>query len=204
VYTGVTPAKLPDKVPASVESSPHACFALTESLDICYCNQAWDRFALENGGTPNVLAASVLHRPFLQFVLEALRANFEELFHRVRALGRMQSQDYECSSAKVFRVYRMQVYPLRSGGGFVVINSLRVVHPHTRAVCEPDDATYRCKLGLIHMCANCRRTRRVDAPSAWDWVPAYVERPRREMTHTVCPFCREYYYSAYLPGAGRT
>jgi hypothetical protein len=63
----------------------------------------------------------------------------------------MQSQDYECSSAQVFRIYRMQVYPLRPGCGFVVINSLRVVHPHTRAVCEPDDVIYRCKRGLIHM-----------------------------------------------------
>jgi len=67
-----------------------------------------------------------------------------------------------------------------------------------REVCEPDDAVYRCVLGLIHMCANCRRTRRNGDPEIWDWVPAYVARPRREMTHTICPFCREYYYSAYL------
>jgi hypothetical protein len=119
-------------------------------------------------------------------------------------VGRMQSQDYECSSAQVFRIYRMQVYPLRPGCGFVVINSLRVVHPHTRAVCEPDDAIYRCKRGLIHMCANCRRACRVGDAEIWDWVPAYVERPQRNTTHTVCPFCREYYYSAYLPGARST
>ncbi|MGZ4878920.1 MAG: hypothetical protein ACXV5M_12225 [Candidatus Angelobacter sp.] len=189
---------MPDKIPAAVESSPHACFALTESLDICYCNSAWDRFALENGGGPDVLAAAILHKPFLQFVPEDLRENFRNLFHRARTMGRLQSQDYECSSAQLFRVYRMQVYPLQPGSGFVVMNSLRVVHPHTRAVCEPDDARYRCERGLIHMCANCRRTCRIGDPETWDWVPAYVERPRREMTHTICPFCREYYYSAYL------
>jgi hypothetical protein len=204
MYTGVTPAKLPDKIPASVESSPHACFALTESLYICYCNSAWDRFALENGGGAEVLAASVLHKPFLQFVTDELRENLKNIFQRVRTLGRMQSQDYECSSAQVFRLYRMQVYPLKSGCGFVVNNSLLVVHPHTRAVCESDDAIYRCKLGLIHMCANCRRTRRNGDPEIWDWVPAYVERPARDTTHTVCPFCREYYYSAYLAPAEQT
>jgi hypothetical protein len=198
VYTGVTPAKLPDKVPAAVESSPHACFALTESLDICYCNPAWDRFALENGGGADVFAASVLHKPFLRFVDDELRENLQHLFHRARAFGRLQSQDYECSSAQVFRVYRMQVYPLQSGFGFVVNNSLRVVHPHTRAVCQSDDVIYRCKLGLIHMCANCRRTRRVGDTEIWDWVPDYVEHPRRNTTHTVCSFCREYYYGAYL------
>jgi hypothetical protein len=184
-------------MPAAVESSPHACFALTESLDIRYCNSAWDRFALENEG-PNALAASILHKPFLQFVPDELRENFINLFQRARTLGRLQSQDYECSSAQSFRVYRMQVYPLRPGCGFVVMNSLVIVHPHTRAVCEPDDARYRCKLGLIHMCANCRRTLRVDEPETWDWIPAYVEHPRRDVTHTICPFCREYYYSAYL------
>jgi hypothetical protein len=203
VYTGVTPKKLPDKMPAAVESSPHACFALTESLDICYCNPAWDRFALENSAESGALAASVLHKPFLQFVPEDLRLFYQEIFQRVRALGRMQSQDYECSSAQVFRVYRMQVYPLQPGCGFVVINSLVIAHPHTRVVCAPDDASYRERDGLVHMCANCRRTRRVDDPAVWDWVPAYVTRPR-DATHTVCPFCAEYYYGAYLPGVART
>jgi hypothetical protein len=191
-------------MPAAVESSPHACFALTESLEICYCNPAWDRFAQENAGGADVLAASVLHKPFLRFVNDDLKENFKNLFQRARALGRMQSQDYECSSVQVFRIYRMQVYPLRPGCGFVVNNSLRVVHPHTRAVCEADDAAYRCSRGLIHMCANCRRTRRMGDPETWDWVPAYVEQPARATSHTVCPFCQEYYYGDYLPGASRT
>jgi len=204
VYTGITPTSLPDKIPASVKSSPHACFALTESLDICYCNAAWDRFARENSAGSDVLGASVLHKPFLQFIPEDLRLIYTEIFQQARAQGRMQSQDYECSSAQDFRVYRMQVYPLQVGCGFVVINSLVIVHPHTREICEQDDASYRDNDGLIHMCANCRRTRRVDTPAAWDWVPAYVEHTRRDATHSVCPFCHEYYYGDYLPGAART
>jgi hypothetical protein len=141
-----------------------------------------------------VLASSVLHKPFLQFIPEDLRPIYKEIFQRARAQGRMQSQNYECSSAQAFRVYRMQVCPLQVGCGFVVINSLVIEQPHTRAVCEQDDASYRDNDGLIHMCANCRRTRLVDVPAAWDWVPAYVEHTRRDATHSVCPFCREYYY----------
>jgi hypothetical protein len=203
VYTGITPSILPDKIPAAVESCPHACFALTESLEICYCNSAWDCFARENSAEPAVLAASVLNKPFLQFVPEDLRPVYREIFQRARAVGRMQSQDYECSSAQVFRVYRMQAYPLQPGCGFVVVNSLVVVHPHTRDVCEPDDASYCANDGLICMCANCRRTRRIDDPAAWDWVPAYVANTRRDTTHSVCPFCREYYYGAYLAPAAQ-
>jgi hypothetical protein len=198
MYTGITPAILPDKIPAALESSPHVCFALSESLDFSYCNPAWNRFAQENGGGPDVLSARVLRKPFLQFVPEELIGHFHCLFKEARAAGRMQDQDYECSSPETFRIYRMQIYPMRPGSGFAVINSLRVAHPHTREAREPDRSQYCDSKGLICMCANCRRIRRLDHPAIWDWVPAYVHSLRRDLSHTVCPFCREYYYGAYL------
>jgi hypothetical protein len=198
MYTGATPKRLPDKIPAALETSPHPCFALTESLKFSYCNPAWDRFASENQGPPGVLAKNVLHRSFLDFVPEQLRAHYAGLFRRARATGRMQSQDYECSSAQRFRIYRMQVYPLQKGFGFLVMNSLRVEREHTRPAHEPDDASYRAKTGLICLCANCRRSRRIDNPGTWDWVPAYVHAPREDVTHGICLFCREYYYGQYV------
>jgi hypothetical protein len=204
MYTGVTPSRLPGEIPAAVESSPHVSFAVTESLDIYYCNPAWDRFASENEGSPVVLAKGVLHKSFLEFVPEQLKAHYAGLFQRVRTTSRMQSQNYECSSAHQFRIYRMQIYPLQKGMGFLVINSLRVEREHTREAHEPDDAMYRDKTGLICMCANCRRSRRVDDPETWDWVPAYVLAVRDDVTHGVCAFCLEYYYGAFLPQPRRT
>jgi len=202
MYTGVTPTRLPDKIPAALDASPHACFALTESLNFSYCNPAWDQFASENQGSPAVLAKSVLHKSFLDFVPEQLKAHYAGLFQRARATGRVQSHDYECSSPQKFRVYRMQVYPLRERFGFLVMNSLRAEREHTRAAHEPDDARYRDKTGLICMCANCRRSRRIDHPVTWDWVPAYVGAVRKDVSHGVCPFCLEYYYGQYLQAAG--
>lgn len=202
MYTRFAPAQLPAHAPTAVmERSPHACFALTESLNICYCNTSWDRFALENGGGADVLAGNVMHKPFLPYVPCELRANFESLFTNARALGRPQAQDYECSSAQIFRLYRMAIYPLQPGSGFAVVNSLRVAHPHTRIVCEPEEGRYVHDDGLMRMCANCRRTRRVDDPAAWDWVPDFVERPRQKVSHSVCPLCAEYYYAPYLAAA---
>lgn len=199
MYTRFAPAQLPAEFPTAVmERSPHACFALTESLDICYCNPAWDWFAIENGGGVDVLAGNVMHKPFLQYVPSGLRGNFESLFTTARALGRPQAQDYECSSPQTFRLYRMQIYPMQPGSGFAVVNSLRVAHPHTRTACEPDETRYLHNDGLMRMCANCRRTRRVDNPAAWDWVPEFVERPRKNVSHSVCPICAEYYYGTYL------
>jgi hypothetical protein len=204
MYTGVTPSRLPGEIPAAVKSSPHVSFAVTESLDIYYCNPAWDRFALENGGRPNVLAARVLYQPFLKFVPAGLKTYFTNLFRIVRSTGRLQSQNYECSSPQLFRIYHMQVYPMHPGSGFLVINSLRIEHPHTHQVHAPDDAQYRDKNGLICVCANCRRTRRRYSEEIWDWVPAYVYSPGQDVTHGICPFCREYYYGAYLPQTRRT
>jgi hypothetical protein len=204
VPKSITPSKLPESIPEAVESCRHPCFGLTESLRICYCNAAWDKFALENGGGPAVLACGVIDKPFLQFLPRKLEPHFRKLFTTARALGRVQIQDYECSDTKLFRVYRMQIYPLHPGSGFVVINSLRVERPHTRAAVVPSDAKYRDKNGLIHMCGNCRRTSRVEDPAAWDWVPAYVRTSRRDVTHGICSFCREYYYGPYLPQSQRT
>jgi hypothetical protein len=201
MYTGVTPTRLPDKIPTALETNPHACFALTESLEFSYCNPAWDRFALENQGSPAVLAKDVLRKSFLEFVPELLKEHYAGLFQLARATGRMQSQDYECSSAQKFRIYRMQAYPLQKGLGFLVVNSLRVEREHTCEAHGPDDATYRDKTGLICMCANCRRSRRVDDPAIWDWVSDHVRTVRADLTHSVCPFCREYYYGAYVPPA---
>jgi hypothetical protein len=92
----------------------------------------------------------------------------------------------------------MQIYPRQPGAGFVVQNSLRVEHPHDRVALESNDAIYTDSDGIIHACANCRRTRRVAEPGTWDWVPAYVESKLKIITHGVCPMCLEFYYRAAM------
>ncbi|HEX7286519.1 MAG TPA: hypothetical protein VF532_10070 [Candidatus Angelobacter sp.] len=178
-----------------LESSSDPCFAVNEALDITYCNPAWDAFALKNEGEPEVLRAKIVSRNLLAFVPEDLKEFHAVLFAKARATGQPVSHDYECSSATMFRLYRMQIYPLDQG--FAVINSLRLEHPHDRTPLQPNDAVYRNKGGLIRMCANCRRTNRTSDPAAWDWVPAYVDRERENVTHGVCPLCLEYYYRPY-------
>jgi hypothetical protein len=192
----------PDKFPAAapieaLEASPDPGCVLSEQLDITYCNQAWDRFALENHG-PGATAKKVISRNLLDFVAPDLKSFYRELFARARTFGRLVSHDYECSSATVFRLYRMQIYPLEPGAGFVVQNSLHVEHPHDRVALQPSSALYKDDSGIIHMCANCRRTRRVTDPGVWDWVPAYVEGKRTNISHGVCPMCLEFYYRPAL------
>lgn len=187
------PRILPEQLPVAVlENSPHSCFSLTESLEIAYCNSAWDRFAQVNGGGQEIFGARVLSRNFLDFVPVELKDFYAGLFAKARSLGRPVGHEYECSSAVVFRVFRMDIYPLHAGRGFAVVNSLKIERAHTLAALEPNDATYKTNTGLIRMCANCRRTNRPGDPHAWDWVPEHLG--RGDVTHGVCPLCREYYY----------
>jgi predicted outer membrane lipoprotein len=184
-------------IPINVlESCPYPCFVVNESLEINYCNQAWNKFAMLNEGGTGVLAWRVLSHNLLDFVPEDLRNYHTALFARARETGKPVTHDYECSSATMFRLFRMHIFPL--GQGFAVINSLRVEHPHDRATAQPDEAKYRNRAGMIRMCSNCRRTNRVEDSAAWDWVPDYVERMRPNSTHGVCPTCMEYYYGEYL------
>jgi hypothetical protein len=189
---------LPRGVPKRVlEGSPYACFALNESLEIAYCNSAWDRFALKNGGTQRVLAAKVCSRNLFEFIPEELKDFYSGLFARARRLGCEVTHDYECSTPDAFRLFRMQIYPLRAGEGFIVINSLKVEGPHSRERCQENDAVYKNRYGLIRMCANCRRTSRAVQPDVWDWVPSYLG--RNDVTHGICTFCLDYYYGKYKP-----
>jgi hypothetical protein len=193
----MAPKAIPRAIPLEVlESCPDSCFALSESLDITYCNAAWNTFALANHAGPEVLGARVISRNLLEFVPDELKAFHAGLFAKARTLGQPVSHDYECSSATHFRLYRMQIYPLADG--FAVINSLRVEHPHDRTPLEPNEALYRNSAGLIRMCSNCRRANRANDPAAWDWVPDYVVHMRENTTHGVCPACLEYYYRPYL------
>lgn len=179
-----------------LESCQEPCFTVNESLDITYCNKAWDQFALLNQGSPEALRAQVISRNLLDFIPDDIKKYHAGLFQTARALGQPVSHDYECSSATLFRLYRMQIYPMEKG--FTVINSLRVERPHDRTPAEPTEAVYRNSSGMIRMCANCGRTNRAEDPDAWDWVPDFVEHMREHTTHGVCPLCLEYYYRPYI------
>lgn len=186
---------LPSAAPLNVlDESRDVSYVVSEKLQITYCNPAWDCFAREQGGSSAAMAASVVGRDLLEFIPDELKSFYLELFSQARALGKPTNHDYECSSPSVFRLYRLQIYPLRAGAGFVVQNSLRVERPHDRTSFEPHDAVYKDTNGWIHACANCRRTQRASDSAIWDWVPAYVSSHALNITHGVCPMCLEFYY----------
>jgi PAS domain-containing protein len=189
------PPLLPASAPLlALDASPDACYVLSEQLVISYCNAAWNRFAREQGGNAAVLAENIVGRNLLEFIPADLRDFYQKLFAQARALSKAVGHDYECSSASVFRLYRLEAYPLRAGAGFVVENSLRIERPHDRTPLQPENGIYTDSNGIITCCANCRRTRRAANHENWDWVPAYVESKQLNVSHGICPMCFEFYY----------
>src|ERR1035437_1131049 len=61
-------------------------FGLDEGFKITYCNPAWDRFAVENGGSEELLRESQLGRPLFDSIPQVLHECYEEAFQSRGAL----------------------------------------------------------------------------------------------------------------------
>jgi hypothetical protein len=174
----------------NLEKDPAVIYALDRDLRIIYCNEAWDRFAAENGGRA-LDRRRQLGRSVLDAIPVPLRRLFEDGYRRVLTTGQTWEHRYECSSPTTFRTFRMVVYPAPHDG-LVVVNSLAVERPHDnteRPAGSPDEMVYVDPHGMVVMCCHCRRTCQAKAKAVWDWVPAYVETPPASISHGICTVC---------------
>ena len=177
---------------ATIEAEPSTVYALTSDLRISYVNPAWTEFARSNRAQwageewgPG--------RPVLDAVPLVLRPFYDSLFARALDKREVVTHEYDCSSPDEERLFQMRVHPCDSGGLLVVHSPLRVA-PRERPTTPGPDALYRSAEGRITLCSHCRRVRRVDEHSSWDWVPRLVEGPQSGTSHGLCRVCAEYYY----------
>jgi PAS domain-containing protein len=192
-FTPMAAQLFPDTLRSALDEREDVICVLDPHLRLVYCNPAWDRFALANQGE-GALSESVLGTSLLDTVTDPLKRFFQHAFAAVASSGNPFEFDYECSSADCFRLFRMHILPLKPGGGFLVVHSLRVEEPHARVSESPDQARYRGANGMVVVCAHCRRTRRAQEPGTWDWVPAHLEDRSLPVSHGLCPVCRVYFY----------
>ena len=165
--------------------------ALSRDLRLVHTNDGWRRFARENGGG-EVLAHWSSGVSIVDAIPSPLRAFYSEAFQHAFATGERWEHDYECSSADVYRQYRMVVYPFE-GLFLVVVNALLIEAPHTREPSSPDPSVYRVD-GVIGMCSHCRRVRNPNSQLRWDWVPDVVRAPPPNLSHGLCEPCACFYY----------
>jgi len=188
VFSGST---LEDVVRA-LDQSAQVSFVLDTNLRLTYCNQAWNRFALDNGA-PELARDGAIGSDLRQVIGKELRPFYLSAFEKVAREKTVWECLYECSSPQLFRKFLMRIHLLSPSGWYLVTNSRVIERPHATAVVTGLE-DYLNSDGLINMCMHCRCSRRRSAPEQWDFVPAHLDRGLSNVSHSLCPVCLEYFY----------
>ncbi len=177
-----------------LDRSESTAYALrVPELTLAYCNDAWTRFATDNGAPGDLTVLCTDHVSMLALIDPVLRPFYRSLFDEAVRTGRPVSHDYACPSPALERWYRMRITPLR--GGLLVVHHLVVERPHRREGAPPVPERYvDPETGLATQCCHCRATQRVDDRDTWDWVPAYLDAERDDVSHGLCPVCLTHYF----------
>ncbi len=168
-------------------------YLLDDELRFVDCNPAWDAFAAENNGH-GISCAEIKGRLILDFVPDVLRTFYVHKFWFARRAPGWTHFDYDCSSPEKIRLIRMAMMPLEDG--LLVSNHLRVeeaceVRPPLTA---EESSQYISTTGIAIMCANCRKTKRLESDEQWDWIPEMLRRDNFKVSHGLCPRCSGYLY----------
>ncbi len=179
----------------ALATSDDTAYVLSRDRRIVRTNDGWARFAAANGGDPIITAGHDLR---LDDVLpEALRELFVTALERALATGQRWEHEYECSSADLYRRFRLVVYPV-DGEHLLCVHSRLVEHPHVMEAADARASTYAVG-GVITTCSHCRRIKNPQGISRWDWVPAFVAAPPPNLSHGLCEPCFEFYYGLDEP-----
>lgn len=178
-----------------LHESDDTIYAMQPDLTLVYVNRGWGRFAAENGGEPVISQRWPLGRSILEAIPQILQPFFYDNYEHCLKSGSPWQHRYECSSASIYREFLMTTYPLGSGQGLLVVNSLCCSLSHDRPSQIAFEHTYRNSHGLIVQCAHCRRVKRaLTSATIWDWVPEWLASCPENTSHGLCAPCFSYYY----------
>lgn len=193
----------------SRESNP--ALLLDREGVILFVNEAWDRFARDNGGGERVASAALVGTRWFDHIAgEAPRRLHRLLFERaVRRLGPAAGggvvQLNEANGPDTARLVATHLEPVAGPGG--VLTGVAVIHRVVRElplgevypVAAGDESRWHDADGTVEQCSCCRRVRRPEDPEEWDLVPGLVAEPPEHVRFGYCALCLELHYAA---GAG--
>ena len=179
---------------AALEREQGSAYVLRPDLSLEYVNEAWRRFALENGAT-DLDSGCETRIPITRAFRPPLRELFTTKFQHALQRNQKWNHSYECSSPEVYRKFNMQVQPTSGRDGLIVIHSLIVEAPLGGGLAggEALTAHYTDARGLIVQCSSCGRIREPSS-SSWHWAPGLVGVERENLSHGICPTCNFQYY----------
>jgi PAS domain-containing protein len=182
------------------EDSPDVIYVVDSALNITYCNKAWDRFALNNGGSL-LLRKDRIGCNIVEITPPVLRPFYADLYERVLGRGEETGHVYECSAPETSRLFHMHLTrkTVRNQGSWlVIINSLVREETRQHPRWRTDLDVLREPNGLITMCSHCRRTRIPNAGESWVWIQDLVRAMPREVSHGLCPVCFDIHYGGIM------
>lgn len=178
---------------AALAADRSTIIGVDADLRIALLNPAYARFAEQNGGGPRFLERWGLGASLMAAIPEVLTPFYGPRFRAALAASEPWQHTYECSSPDIERTMHLTAFPL-GGRGLLLVHSLRVEVPHTRALVNASVEAYRSSNGLIVQCSHCRRLRHPDDANRWDFVPAAVIRAGRQVSHGICQPCAGHYF----------
>jgi hypothetical protein len=168
------------------------CCILDQSLQFLYCNQAWDDFCLQNGGSASTYGEHLLGHYLGEFLPDVLSKFYISHLLHVMRNGGPWHHCYYCSSPSEFRIYQLDALELQDARELLISHSVIYASPHAEHVVTPIVSVHYTAEGTVKMCCHCRKTARLDN-SGWDWIPAFVaERPAR-CEVCLCSECSRFY-----------
>lgn len=178
-----------DLEPLSV--THNVVYAVDQQWRLRAFNEAWEQFARDNGGA-RVLTDYPLRTSILGAMHPLLAQYYRERYGLAIRRGQPFENDFECSSDQIYRRFHQTAYPLSTGTGLLIVNHPCLIRPIESAG-KPFSEDYIKSNGLIAQCCHCRMVYN-NRHGRWDWVPELVATVRRDVSHTLCPPCLDYYY----------
>jgi hypothetical protein len=177
---------------------------------ILFVNEAWERFARQNGGSELVMTRGLVGtRWFDQIAGEEPRRLHRLLLERAaRRLGPGRDgavvQLNESNSPELARLVATELRPVVDRHGEVA--SLAILHRMVRErpladvypLVEGPAERWRGPQGIT-TCSCCRRVQQPEAPTEWDLSPALLAQPPLDARFAYCPLCLALHYPG---GAG--
>lgn len=176
----------------SIKNSEDIICIVDSEMKLKAYNKAWENFAINNGGN-KITQTYSLGSNITDVGEEPLKSFIKKKYREALALNKMFGFNYECSSKKLLRIFRLNAYPIWGKKGLVISHHLIKECAHTEKSIDFNKQFVNGK-GLIVQCMNCRKIRDPNNMNRWLWVPSLLEKGIPNISHGLCCRCLDYYY----------
>lgn len=176
----------------SLASSLDVICIIDDAMILKAYNNAWINFAKTNNGA-KALVDFPLGANLMDAGEEPIRSFLAQAYTRALRNNEPFEQNYECSSATEYRLFRQTAYPLFKSKGLMISHHLIKEKLHEEKATEFSKRFFN-EHGIIIQCQNCRKIRGPEDDRTWYWVPSLVATPLSNISHSICTPCLDHYF----------